>query len=120
MFIEKKQVGEKQLLKWTGVDINTYPQPELLGVTKQVLIPDATYSSGFEVRYYHFGVGSTGDKARHDKEYCLFILHGNATIVVNETAHVLTQYDVAYISPNELIQILPRGNEPLGFLCITK
>jgi len=83
-----------------------------------VFISDVVGSS-FEVRYYHFEKGSKGDYARHDREYFFYILHGCGQIKINDDLIDVKSNDFVYLSPNELVQIIPQENKPFGFLCVT-
>jgi mannose-6-phosphate isomerase-like protein (cupin superfamily) len=119
MFMKREFDGNTNFFKWKDVKIETYPQKELFGVSKQILLSAEQTGGNFDVRYYHFDPGSIGDLARHDREYCFLVVHGRANLLLNDESYPLNCNDVVYISPHELIQVIPEGDEPLGFFCIT-
>ena len=117
MFVKRDFIGMNDLYAWKGVVEETYEQPELAGVSKQVVVGEND-GAGFEVRYYHFAKESKGDLARHDKAYCFFILHGSGELLVNDELHELKTRDVVYIPARALVQVMPKGGDELGFLCV--
>ena len=117
MLVKRDFIGKDDLYAWKGVVGEIYEQPELAGVSKQVVIGEKE-GAGFEVRYYHFSRGSKGDLARHEKEYCFFILHGSGELLVNDELHVLKTRDVVFIPAKALVQVMPKEGDELGFLCV--
>ena len=119
MFIKREFQGEMDFFKWEKIEAQTYLQNELSGITRQTLIDFADEKASFEVRYYHFDKGSMGDYARHNREYFFYILHGYGQIKINDDLINVNPNDFVYLSPNELVQIIPQTNKSFGFLCVT-
>jgi len=119
MYIKKAFNGKKDSYKWENVGVRTYPQKELSGITRQTLVGQEKERANFEVRYYLFEAGSKGDYARHDREYFFYILHGKGQLRINAQFVNLEPNDMVYISPNELVQVVPQDGGSLGFLCVT-
>ena len=117
MFVKRDFIGKDDLYAWEGVKVETYQEEELAEVSKQGVVGEKD-GAGFEVRYYHFAKGSKGDQARHNKEYCFYVLHGSGELKVNEELYALKPRDVVYIPANELIQVMPNKGSELGFLCV--
>ena len=111
--------GEDANLNWDGLDAITYPQADLQGIKKFLLVSKADGAQHFEMRLFEFAPGAKSDHVRHDKEYGFHILEGQARFKINEEEHTLKGKDVAYVSKGELLLITNEGEDSLRFICVT-
>ena len=119
MSIIHTYTGDGTNLQWDGLEAILYPQPELNGITKFLLVGKADQAQNFEIRLFEFVPGAKSDHVRHDKEYGFYILEGQAKFQVNGEEFRLSARDVAYISKDELLQISNTGDQSLRFICVT-
>jgi mannose-6-phosphate isomerase-like protein (cupin superfamily) len=55
---------------------------------------------------------------QHAHDHGVMILHGRACVRLGELEVEVGPRDIVYISPYEVHQLRPVGDEPLGFLCV--
>jgi len=111
--------GDDTNPNWDGLAAITYPQPELQGIKKFLLVGKADEAENFEVRFFEFAPGAQSDHIRHNKEYGFYILEGKARFKINDDEYILSEKDVAYVSKGELLLITNEGEVPLRFMCVT-
>jgi len=112
-------VGEDNNLKWEGVKESNYPDEELKGITKYLLIGPEDQANNFELRLFQFEPGSRSDLVRYEKDYAFYILEGTTRLQINTEYYELKTRDVVYVSKDELIQFVNDGIQPLRFLYVT-
>ena len=111
--------GDGTNLQFDGLEAISYPQPELQGVTKFLLVGKADEAQNIEIRLFEFAPGAKSDHVRHDKEYGFYILEGQATFQIEDQKFTLNARDVAYVSRNDLLLITNIGDTSLRFICVT-
>lgn len=108
---------EYQELIWDGVEVENFHLNGNSHFKKQVLIGPKDNSKNFAIRYFELLPGNSSPLHSHAHEHGIFILHGKATLQINETLTNLSKYDVVFIPGEELHQITNTGKETVGFLC---
>ncbi len=93
-------------------DAKPYEAPNHRGVRSlrlQGFEPDGP--NGFWAGLSHFlpGGGAGPDASPPEKVY--YVVAGELTVIVDGKEHVLRQHDSCYIGPNEMREIINRGNE---------
>jgi quercetin dioxygenase-like cupin family protein len=88
------------------------------GVSVRYLIVEEFGAPNFELRYFELEKGSVSSLDRHPYEHEVFVIKGSGTLELEGTAYDLREGDAVLIEPNERHQLMQRGEETFGFLCI--
>ena len=115
--IYKRTSNWSNNLTWDNARTREYPMQDG-GVIETWLIGKAENAQNFALRYYNVAIGSSTRQESHAHDHGIFILHGDALILLGNELHATTQGDVIYVPPHTEHQIKNIGAEPLGFLCI--
>ena len=111
---------EQGEMRWEDILVRTYgPENSTAdGASRQVLIGSEEHSQHFHMRYFAVQPGGYTSLDQHAHDHGVYVLHGQATLRLGNTAHEISTGDVIYISGNEVHQFFATGNEPFGFLCV--
>lgn len=92
-------------------DAKSYEAPNHRHYTSLRLISTDEGAQNFTVGLSHFlpGGGAGPDSSPLEKTYT--ILSGELTVIVSGQETVLKKWDSCYIAPNEMREIINRGNE---------
>jgi quercetin dioxygenase-like cupin family protein len=112
--------SENDELRWRDVTVRAYG-PEDSGAdraTRQVLIGSDENSQNFHMRYFAVQPGGHTSLDQHAHDHGVYVLHGQARLLIGEKEYMLHEGDVVYISPYEVHQFFTEGPAPFGFLCV--
>ena|SRR5215467_3348061 len=107
-------------LRWQDVPVRAYG-PEDSGAdraTRQVLIGPNESSQNFHMRYFAVQPGGHTALDQHAHDHGVYVLHGQARLLLGEKEFMLNEGDVVYISPYEVHQFYTVGHSAFGFLCV--
>jgi quercetin dioxygenase-like cupin family protein len=113
-------LGNEPDYKWDEVLRSTYPNEELKGITKYLLVGKDDHAKNFEMRFFQFEPGSKSDLTRHPKENIFYILEGLTRLQINQEFYDLKPNDVVFVSKNDLIQFVNMGDHALRFINVTE
>lgn len=114
-----KFTGEwSNMPQWEGARSRVYPSQDSGSVTETWMIGKAEDAQNFAMRYYNVGPNCTSKKEQHPHDHGILILHGVGDVLLNGQLHPIEQGDIIYISPDIEHQLINRGSEPLGFICV--
>jgi len=105
---------------WAGVPTKVFTGDFLDGVVKNVLVGPEDGAPNFIIRYFHVPVGKKTFFDQHPHEHGIVILHGKATVQINDDFYAVTPLDSIFIQGNDIHQLTNIGDEPLGFICVIK
>ena len=73
-----------------------------------------------ELRYFRIPAGGASALERHAHEHAILIVHGRATVRLGERREGVGPGDAVFVASDELHQLVPAGDEDLGFLCTAR
>jgi quercetin dioxygenase-like cupin family protein len=118
MGIVHKFVGDQETLNWEGVVEKRYDAPDVVGATGKVLIGPAEDAPNFRIRYFRVEPGGNTSLDQHPHEHGVFILHGQASVLLGDQEVTVGPRDVVYVPGDQAHQFRALGEQPLGFLCV--
>ncbi|MEK6691623.1 MAG: cupin domain-containing protein [Nitrospirota bacterium] len=118
MGIIHRFVGKEYDFNWEGAIPRDYLKPGTKDSTGKVIIGKADGAKNFIFRYFRVEPGGWTSLESHSHDHGIFILHGRAQILLGEEKLEVGPRDVIFIPPNEVHQLIPIGDESLGFLCV--
>ena len=107
-----------ELFSWHGSRVRRYDGDKATGVKETWLIGKAEKARNFAIRYYELDVNGRSRMENHAHDHGILFLCGKGRVLLGDVWHDVAQGDVVYISPDEQHQIVNRGQEQLGFLCV--
>jgi quercetin dioxygenase-like cupin family protein len=110
--------GSASNFDWEGAIPRDYIKADTKGAEGKVVIGKADGAQQFIIRYFRVEPGGWTALERHPHDHGIVVLHGKARVLLGSEEVEVGPRDAVYISPNEVHQLLPVGDEPLGFLCI--
>lgn len=113
-----RQVGKDFALAWDGARPKIYDASDARGVEGQVIIGPHDGNPNYFVRYFRVEPGGQTSLDQHEHDHGVYILHGQAEVLLGEETVEIGPQDIVYVPGNEIHQFRAIGNEPLGFLCI--
>ncbi len=72
----------------------------------------------FEVRYFEITPGGCSSLEYHNHAHVVICIRGKGKLKLGKKYRILKYFDIAYIAPNEIHQLLNPFKEPFGFICI--
>lgn len=118
MGVIRRYSGRGGRHRWQGVAVESYPDPSVQAVTKQVVVGQDDGARNYSVRYFEIAPGGCSSLDRHAHDHAVVILTGSGRARLGEETHAIGFGDVVYIGPEEVHQFENTGAEPLGFLCV--
>ncbi|MDK2896702.1 MAG: hypothetical protein PWP04_822 [Candidatus Atribacteria bacterium] len=107
---------------WQGVTKKDYPSSSepggARGASVRWLIGREEGAPYFALRYFEVEPGGQTILDQHQHDHGVFILRGKGTVLLGEEKKEVSPGDVIYIPPGEVHQLINRGEEVFGFLCI--
>jgi quercetin dioxygenase-like cupin family protein len=105
------------------ININDVPERGIRrsykkGVAIRYLLVEEFGTPHFEMRYFELEKGASSSEDLHDYEHEVFIVRGEGTLLLNDREYTLTPGDAIFIAANEKHQLLQKGSEALGFICV--
>lgn len=107
-----------KLFKWDSARSRKYDGENTKGVTETWLIGKKEKAENFAMRYYSVEVGGSTVEEQHDHDHGIFIMQGDAKVLIGDEYHDVSKGDVLYIPPNVRHQLINRGDETMGFICV--
>lgn len=107
--------------QWDGRSATAYKMNAALpfhGISRTELIGTHGEQTSFDVRYFEIEPGGYSSLEKHQHTHVIIGLRGHGELVVEERPLTVSQFDVAYVAPFKIHQLLNRSDEPFGFLCI--
>jgi quercetin dioxygenase-like cupin family protein len=105
-------------MKWEGGRSRSYDGENVSGVIETWLIGKNEDAQNFAMRFYSVESDGNTVEEQHDHDHGILVLFGKAKVFMGEHWHDLDQGDVVYIPPMVRHQVLNRGNEQMGFICV--
>lgn len=87
-------------------------------VTRTELIGTAGEQSEFDLRYFEIAPGGHSSLERHNHTHVIIVARGTGVLLSGESRLTLSQFDVAYVPPQQVHQLRNESPEPFGFFCI--
>ena len=110
--------GKENDFDWEGAVPRDYIKPGTKDSSGKVIIGRADGARNFVFRYFRVEPGGWTALESHPHDHGILILHGRAKVLLgNETMEVGPR-DIVFIPPDEIHQLVPVSEEPLGFLCV--
>lgn len=107
---------------WQGVAKKNYPAtsgPEgARGVSVRWLISEEEGAPYFALRYFEVEAGGQTVLDQHQHDHGVVILRGKGMVILGEEKKEVSPGDVIYIPPQEVHQLINRGEEIFAFLCV--
>ncbi|MFG0245661.1 MAG: cupin domain-containing protein [Phycisphaerales bacterium JB052] len=100
-------------------DMNPVQMDGVKGASMAVMIGREDDAPHFAMRSFAVEPGGHTPKHQHDYEHEVFVVSGQAQVLLEGQQHDLTAGDTVYVPANELHQFtVPEGaSEPFRFLC---
>lgn len=105
-------------MKWEGGRSRSYDGESVSGVTETWLIGKAEEAQNFALRFYSVEVGGNTVEEQHEHDHGILVLHGKASVLMEDEWHDIGQGDIVYVPPNVRHQVLNRGDNQMGFICV--
>ncbi len=105
-------------LEWSGARSRFYDGENAKGVTETWLVGKAEKANNFAIRYYSVEIGGNTVEEHHEHDHGIIILQGEATVLLGDEKVDVAKGDVVYIPPNVQHQLVNRGQETMGFICV--
>lgn len=107
-------------LRWQDILVRAYgpENSDADRATRQILIGTDENSPNFHLRYFAVQPGGHTSLDQHVHDHGVYIVHGQANLLLNQEMYVLNVGDIVYIPGNEIHQFSTLGEEPFGFLCV--
>lgn len=118
MGIIHRFIGKENDFNWEGAIPRDYIKPGTKDSAGKVIIGKADGAQNFVFRYFRVEPGGWTALESHPHDHGIFILHGKAKVLLGEKTIEVGPRDVIFIPPDEIHQLIPIGDEPLGFLCV--
>lgn len=118
MGIIHRFTGKNNNYNWEGAIPRDYIKPGTKDSTGKLLIGKSDGALNFVIRYFRVEPGGWTALESHPHDHGIFILHGRAKILLGKETVEAGPLDVIFIPPDEVHQLIPIGDEPLGFLCV--
>lgn len=110
--------GSEDNFDWEGAVPRGYEKPGTQGASGKVLLGRKDGANNFVFRYFRVEPGGWTALEQHPHDHGVMILHGRARVRLGDQEVEVGPRDIVYISPDEVHQLRPVGDEPLGFLCV--
>ncbi len=107
--------------RWKGRSFEAYKDDESLEfrkISRQELIGKFGEKTAFDLRYFQIETGGYSSLEKHIHEHVIICLRGDGIVVNGDLEIKLKPFDIAYVPPMRVHQLLNRSEEPFGFLCI--
>lgn len=110
---------EPEGFRWEDVPVKEYKPSgsSFKDVTRQVLF-DRSSELTSQVRYFEIAPGGYSTLEKHVHVHAVLILRGQGHVLVGDTIHQVSVFDLVYVPPKTWHQFRADENEPLGFLCL--
>jgi quercetin dioxygenase-like cupin family protein len=118
MAVIHRFTGKEGNFNWEGAIPRDYIKPGTKNSDGKILIGRVDGAKQFVIRYFRVAPDGWTALESHPHDHGIFILHGRARVRLDEQETEVGPRDVIFIGPNEVHQLHPVGNEPLGFLCV--
>lgn len=118
MGIVHRFIGKENDFNWEGAIPRDYYKPGTKDSAGKVIIGKTDGAQNFVFRYFRVETGGWTALESHPHDHGIFILHGKARVLLGEETIEVGPHDVIFIPPDEVHQLIPIGDEPLGFLCV--
>jgi len=118
MGVVHRFAGDQDTMDWEGVEEQRYDAPDVVGATGKVLIGPADNAPNFRMRYFRVEPGGNTSLDHHPHEHGVFILHGQASVLLGDQEVTVGPRDVVFVPGDQVHQFRALGEEPLGFLCV--
>ena len=119
MAVVHRFTGTDTSYDWEDVVSTSFEGTSAKGASKKVLIGGNEGAPFFVFRYFRIeedGHSTMNDYHSHD--HGVFILHGKASVTVENIVYELNPRDIIYIKGLEHHFLEAVGDKPLGFLCV--
>ena len=104
--------------QWEGARSRIYPTQNKGKITETWIIGKTDGAENFAMRYFNIGPENSSQKEQHPYDHGILVLHGEGEVFLEGQTHLISQGDAIYIPPNAKHQLINRGTEHLGFICI--
>ena len=105
--------------RWSDVPLLAY-KPDgthFKGITRQILFGE-TGDLACQLRYFEIERGGHSTLEQHEHEHAVMILQGRGRVLVGDTVHEVTPFDLVYVAPLTWHQFRADDEDGLGFLCL--
>ena len=107
--------------RWEGRSPIAYKANEDLpfrDVSRTELIGSAGEQAAFDVRYFDIAPGGHSSLEKHVHTHVVIGARGSGTLISGDRRLPVEPFDVAYVPPLQVHQLVNHGAEPFGFFCI--
>lgn len=107
--------------RWEGRRVEAYKSddtPDFLGITRQTLTGTFGEKTSFDLRYFEIAPGGCSSLERHTHEHVIIGTRGEGVLRIGSQTRAIGEHDVAYVKPQQVHQLVNRGERPFGFYCI--
>ncbi len=118
MSVVHRFTGTPDNFEWDGAVPRGYESASTKGASGKVILGRKDGARNFVFRYFRVEPGGWTRLEQHPHDHGVMILHGRACVRLGDKEVEVGPRDLVYISPNELHQLRPVGDEPMGFLCV--
>lgn len=87
-------------------------------VSRTELIGSAGEQAAFDVRYFEIAPGGHSSLEKHVHTHVVIGARGSGTLISGDQRLTVVPFDVAYVPPLRVHQLVNQGAEPFGFFCI--
>ncbi len=99
-------------------EYEVYDHPEMQGVKRRRFLNPENSSTNFALRAYIIEPGGYTSYDIHPHEHGVYMISGNAVVIIEGREFTLRPGDVLHIGGNEAHQFFNRGSESVKFLCV--
>jgi quercetin dioxygenase-like cupin family protein len=118
MGIVHRYIGQEGDFDWEGATEKSYQAADVRGVTARILVGPVEGAPNFRIRYFRVEPGGCTSLDQHAHDHGVFILHGQALVLLGDQEVQVGPRDIVYVPGDEVHQFRPLGEEALGFLCV--
>lgn len=107
--------------RWEGRSPIAYKANEDLpfrDVSRTELIGSAGEQAAFDVRYFEIAPGGHSSLEKHVHTHVVIGARGSGTLISGDRRLPVEPFDVAYVPPLQVHQLVNHGAAPFGFFCI--
>lgn len=87
-------------------------------VSRTELIGSAGEQTSFDVRYFEIAPGGHSSLEKHVHTHVVIGARGSGTLISGDRRLPVDPFDIAYVPPLQVHQLVNQGTEPFGFFCI--
>ena len=107
-----------KIAHYSEIELEQINDPDVLGISKRILISPADGAPNFTMRMFHIEPGGYTYYHTHDFEHEIFIVEGKGEAIYDKGSSPIEKGFAILVKPGEIHQIKNTGKTEMILLCL--